>query len=478
LLGARPALGEVDRPDEPAATSMAVPEMLRLLPPTDENAEPKVYGSPAKSTGKRECLRVQKCPSIERLILMDKEQEEAEAAARDIADAEDRDEGAGSATVHSRKKSQYWSKEVEEKLGLGGVDPYGLLELDEKRYRASADEIRKAYRRLVLTMHPDKKASVEASSPKKADKKAKDEDSDATAGGEEGGEEEDDEEEEFKLLSAAWELLSNTETRRQYDSIDNFNDFLPTGFRYKKDDEDHFYDTFRPPFMRQAKFSNTTPVPQLGDATTPMEQVNKFYKFWFSLSSWRDFGLLCEHDLKEAEDREERRWMQRQNKNYAASIKKDEVRRVQAFVQLAYDHDPRVKADKEERIAAKARAKEDKERAQREARQAEEKAKQEIENAAAAAKAAEVAAQQVSADEKANAKKEKERLRSALKKARKELKALGEAGGAWDARAADLDVIAAVLPTEELVALTATLSAGANDETTAALEAAKAKAMA
>ena len=38
---------------------------------------------------------------------------------------------------------------------------------------------------------------------------------------------------------------------------------------------------------------------------------------------WRTFDLLAEHDLKEAEDREERR-MQRQNKNFTDKIKKEE----------------------------------------------------------------------------------------------------------------------------------------------------------
>jgi DnaJ family protein C protein 2 len=48
-----------------------------------------------------------------------------------------------------------------------------------------------------------------------------------------------------------------------------------------------------------------------------------------------------------AQDREERRWMQRQNKNFTDRIKKDERQRVATFVQLAYDNDPRVIAYKE-----------------------------------------------------------------------------------------------------------------------------------
>ena len=162
-----------------------------------------------------------------------KEQEELDQQQQTALDKEQEMDDDGAATVHTYKKSQYWTKEVEEKLGLGGADPYGLLELEERRWRASADEIRKAYRKLVLTKHPDKKAAMDAATPKKPEKKRSEDDDDDEGEEKEGGEEEEDA--EFKLLSIAWELLGNTETRRQYDSIDNFNDFLPTTFRPNKD---------------------------------------------------------------------------------------------------------------------------------------------------------------------------------------------------------------------------------------------------
>ena len=110
--------------------------------------------------------------------------------------------------------------------------------------------------------------------------------------------------------------------RRQYDSIDNFNDYRATAFSKKAG---------APSTRPSAAASRGRPSsrarrrpPQLGDEDTPYEQVAKFYKFWFEFSSWRDFSLLSEHDLKEAEDREEKRWMMRQNKNQTDRIKKDE----------------------------------------------------------------------------------------------------------------------------------------------------------
>ena len=505
---------------------MAVMEpMLQLTWTADSPSEPQCYSSPAKCTQQRECLRVLRVPSIERL--MQQAALELEKGAEDKGEAdgeEDDDDVAAAASVHTYKKSQYWSKEVEEKLGLGGADPYGLLELEEKRWRASADEIRKAYRRLVLTHHPDKKQSEEAvkamakREQKKEEKKESNKENKEEEG-EEGGEEEEEEDSEFKLLAASWELLGNAESRRQYDSIDNFNDYMPSTFNPKRGESMHdprtslahlacilacnlaqhatrprrartltcdsssslvpgrpFFGAFAAPFARQAKFSSQTPVPQLGDADTPYETVAKFYKFWFGFSSWRDFGLLAEHDYKEAEDREERRWMQRQNKNYTDRLKKDERQRVAAFVQLAYDNDPRVIAYKEKAAADKAAAKAEKEaavRAKKDAEEAEKAAKEQSQKAASAAAEAEKAAEKaVSAD----AKREKEKLRSALKKARKELKALSETG-AWSARGSDLELVAAVLEIGALQQLTATLAAGTGDEATQALDDAVALAM-
>ena len=465
---------------------MAAGRLLALLPPAENSpSKPTVYSSPAKSTSKKEVLKVERAPSIDRLLAAAAEEQET-VVRKDVTGEDEGGEGEDIHTaVQTHKKSQYWSKEVDEKLGLGGVDLYGLLELEDKRFRASAEEIRKAYRRLVLTMHPDKKAADKAAGggetpTTKMNGKPFEAEAKAEAEVEEDGKGEGDEEEEdteFKLLSAAWELLGNAESRRQYDSIDNFNDFLPTAFRERKGEPLHFYNIFGPGFARQAKFSLQTPVPQLGDEKTSQDDVNKFYRFWTSFSSWRDFSLLCEHDLKEAEDREERRWMQRQNKNYSARIKKDEMQRIAAFVQLTYEHDPRVKAFKEASAKAKAKAKADKERAAHEAKEAEEATVREKENAAAAAAAAAAAENATAAEEKASSKREKEKARSALKKARKELKALGDKEQ-YASRAGDLDVIAAVLPAEALTALTATLGDPDADAAAAALAEALKAAMA
>lgn len=209
---------------------------------TDVTDEPICYGSPAKPTEKRWVHRVEQQSSCDKLL---RQFEQAEERPDDDDDEPD-DETLDLALVQTSKKSSYWNSEVEEKVGLTGADPYGLLELEDKRWLATADEVRKAYRRLVLTLHPDKKAGNEAAenSPKKkaaakavADDDIPDvvsfEDPDAEVPlakkeeEEEEGEEKEDEDTEFKLLSAAWELLGNVDKRRAFDSVDYFNDYLP-----------------------------------------------------------------------------------------------------------------------------------------------------------------------------------------------------------------------------------------------------------
>ena len=443
-------------------------QQLRLTysPPKEgEGAlEPRCYGSPAKMTQKKEVMRVQEHSACEQLARLRELQETAKLQNGNDAENEGEEEYDATA-VKTTKKSSYMTDEVEEKMGLAGADPYGMLELEDRRWKASQEEIRKSYRRLVLQHHPDKKAAATAEQAKDPEtpKKLKKKDTKATGEDDEEGEGEGEEKEgeeedsEFKLLSAAYELLGNAERRRAFDSLDYFNDDLPTTFRKGKD----FYRTFRGGFARQAKFSEVPKAPGLGDEETPYEEVANFYRFWQNLRSWRDFSLLTEHDLAAAEDREERRWMQRQNKNMGERIKKDEVKRVQAFVALAYENDPRVLKHKAEQAEAKKAAKDAKEYALRKEKEAKEAT---AEAARAAEKAKQVEAEAAKAVEKQGAaasKREKEKQRSALKKARKELKALGDEGP-WAAKKEEIDVLAAALEIDEVQQLHAALVGATN----------------
>lgn len=40
---------------------------------------------------------------------------------------------------------------------------------------------------------------------------------------------------------------------------------------------------------------------KFGDESTPFEQVDKFYKFWYDFDSWREFSYLDEEDKEKGE---------------------------------------------------------------------------------------------------------------------------------------------------------------------------------
>lgn len=83
-------------------------------------------------------------------------------------------------------------------------------------------------------------------------------------------------------------------------------------------------------------------MPDLGDASTPIKKVQKFYEFWFAFESWREFQHADEYILEEAENRNERRWMEKENKKLKSKMIKQEIQRIKSLVSLAYDNDPRI----------------------------------------------------------------------------------------------------------------------------------------
>merc|ERR1712226_663475 len=124
------------------------------------------------------------------------------------------------------------------------------------------------------------------------------------------------------------------------------------------------------------------PVPKLGADDMSRDTLDKFYKFWYDFDSWREYSYLDEEDKEKGSDREERRWIEKNNKIQRADKKKDEMKRIRKLVDNAYNSDPRIAKfkdqDRQER-AAKKQAKQDaarlrKEAEEKERRDAEEKA--------------------------------------------------------------------------------------------------------
>ena len=226
------------------------------------------------------------------------------------------------------------SHEVAVNENVFSDDCYEILGLQHLRMRATANDIKKAYRILILKHHPDKMISSGFS------------EEDANAG--------------FKKLNQAYEKMSNEDERRVYDSEDSkFDNSIPLD--RPASDED-FYSTFRPVFDRNACWSSKLPVPRLGDAATPIAAVLSFYDFWTSFSSWREFNADPELDINQASCREEKRWLQRQIDKEKKEKKTEENARVRTLVENARKWDPRVIRHKAEVAAAAAAAKAEKER--------------------------------------------------------------------------------------------------------------------
>jgi hypothetical protein len=185
------------------------------------------------------------------------------AAAVEESEADATAEGA-TAPKKKKKKSKAQLRDQ-----MGKKDPYDLLELEDLRWRATADDIRKSYRRLVLQHHPDKQEG------RQAKEAAAEEGEEKAPRASEGAEEEGDE--MFKAITDAFELLSNPKKRRDFDSLDEFDDSIPSFDAASGDD---FLQTFAPVFARNSRWSEVQPAPLLGETDAPFEEVAVFYNFW------------------------------------------------------------------------------------------------------------------------------------------------------------------------------------------------------
>eukprot|EP01099_Mayorella_cantabrigiensis_P008133 TRINITY_DN749_c0_g1_i1.p1 TRINITY_DN749_c0_g1~~TRINITY_DN749_c0_g1_i1.p1 ORF type:complete len:670 (+),score=204.92 TRINITY_DN749_c0_g1_i1:121-2130(+) len=259
-------------------------------------------------------------------------------------------------------------------------DLYFLLGIKgEGRWSVSDDDLKKAYKKLTLQYHPDK---IDRERQKKGQQK------DHPHGHAHGPEKTkggltEEEDAHFKKIKAAWETLSDPQKRRVYDSRVNKLDqyervesFDPT--------TQNFFQVFERPFRITSRWAIDKPVPQLGGPNDRYDSVTRFYDYWFHFRSWRDFSYYDEYETDQAESRDEKRWMERNNEKQRAKRKKEETTRILNFVELAFKYDPRIKRHKESQKLEKQKqrdAKIEKERREQEEaelrRQREEQAKKE-----------------------------------------------------------------------------------------------------
>jgi DnaJ family protein C protein 2 len=325
------------------------------------------------------------------------------AALRLLGCEEEKAEGGDDQKVVDDKEQTYvpssdsYSSKGKKKSGTGEKqqDHYALLGLSHLRYLATEEQIRKSYRETALKHHPDKQAALLLAEETEAAKEAK----------------KDEIESHFKSIQEAYEVLIDPVKRRIYDSTDEFDDDIPVDCAPQD-----FFKVFGPAFLRNGRWSVNQPVPLLGDDNTPLKEVDSFYNFWYSFKSWREFPHDDEFDLEQAESRDHKRWMERQNAKLTEKNRKEESARMRTLVDNAYKRDPRILRRKEEERAEKQRKKEAKflaKKLQEEeaARIAEEEKRRKEEEGR---RAAEAASQQkkVKEKEKKLLRKERARLRT------------------------------------------------------------------
>ncbi|CAG5124699.1 unnamed protein product [Candidula unifasciata] len=271
-------------------------------------------------------------------------------------------------------------------------DHYAVLGLSKLRYRSSDDQIKRAYKQKVLTHHPDKR--------KARGKAVKEGDDDY-----------------FTCITKAYEILGNKQKRMSFDSVDpEFDDDIPS---VNQNSRDNFFAVFRPVFERNARWSTKKRVPKLGDENTSFDEVNNFYSFWYEFDSWREFSYMDEEEKEKGENREERRWIEKQNKAARQKLKKEEVARLRQLVDNAYACDPRIQKFRDEEKERRSAAKKAKQEIAKQRALEEEERLRQIENEAKQKKALE---DEIARTQAAIAKKEKDAFKKQLKKERKQFR--------------------------------------------------------
>lgn len=277
-------------------------------------------------------------------------------------------------------------------------DHYLLLGLQEKRYQATAADIKTAYRTRVLQYHPDKLQQQKQQQKQPKDQSSLLED-DAI----------------FKCIFHAYQILSDPVKRKEYDSVDAqaFDESIPAEDAVTPGDIEGFLRLYRHVFKMNGRFSKRQPVPDIGHAASPREDVEAFYAFWSTFESWRTFDYLDEEES--AENRADKRWLERKNKAERLKRKNEDNARLRRLFEQAYRVDPRMVRFREDDRLRKEAARMEREMAQM--RLAEERERQKREEEERTRQTAEAAAQQ-----EAERKRQQEAAEAQVRRERKALK--------------------------------------------------------
>lgn len=170
---------------------------------------------------------------------------------------------------------------------------YSILGLDDVFMSATENDIRKAYKRLVVKYHPDKhKEEVIEVEPVIAEDT---EHSSITVIQSQSQNVHQKTNAIWLKIQEAYETLIDEDKRKKYNCSFEFDETIPEDQELS---DDKFFKTYGPCFLKNSIWAKKKPCPKLGDIKTPIDKVRRFYKFWLSFESWRDFNVDGEYDLQ------------------------------------------------------------------------------------------------------------------------------------------------------------------------------------
>merc|ERR1712142_454120 len=207
-----------------------------------------------------------------------------------------------------------------------------VLGVDQK---ADAEEIKKAYRKLALKLHPDKNL---------------DEDPDVAKA-------------VFQELQQAFEVLSDNHERAWYDrhrdailsgadrdsagaghTVDIFPYFTSSCYKGFKGKEG-FYGVYQDVFVKvSSEEDEGDSWPMFGNAQSAQEDWQAFYAFWTGYVTTKSFAWLDKYDTRQADNRRIYRAMEKENKKVKDVARKEYNELVRGLVAFVRKRDPRVKA--------------------------------------------------------------------------------------------------------------------------------------
>ncbi|XP_063996937.1 dnaJ homolog subfamily C member 21 isoform X2 [Pogoniulus pusillus] len=219
---------------------------------------------------------------------------------------------------------------------------------------ASEEELKRAYRRLALRWHPDK--NLENTEEAAA---------------------------QFKLIQAAYDVLSDPQERAWYDNhreallkgvdgdyqddtLDLLRYFTVSCYSGYGDDEKGFFTVYRQVFEKIAKEEveymtqeDIEEFPMFGDSHSDYDTVvHPFYAYWQSFCTQKSFAWKEEYDTRQASNRWEKRAMEKENKKTRDKARKERNELVRQLVAFIRKRDKRVQAHRklvEEQNAEKTR---------------------------------------------------------------------------------------------------------------------------